>query len=122
MEQKKEKMPLEWVSLKNRTTLEVAVSVAICSKTGRICKMISTSDIWGCLMQVLETDFYLTEDWCEEGKRCLDIQCPLNNTKGSAIRAMLGLTRGETSDDRDFKEIITNAVEVLNKQLGPPKT
>lgn len=64
--------------------------VGICGKSGRIAKVASERDA---LTLLVVQDVYVSGDTCEEGKRCLDFQCSLNETTWASFAASINKKR-----------------------------
>lgn len=83
--------------------------LGICGESKRICKL-------GAIMHVMIIrDIYITDGKCEEATRCIDLDCPLNNT------TLESFCRGTGFSMRKLKKIEPrfNNRETLDCNLGP---
>ena len=64
--------------------------MAFCGKSGHLSKLAPEND-W--LTPTIVRDFYVTDDGCEEGKRCFVFDCPLNHATVASLAAEYALKK-----------------------------
>ena len=98
MEIDTKRFPFTWVKLSHVSTAKNRVWVAICHSTGRIAKLTYPKG-QGLLEIMIVNDTYVTNGRCEEGLRCLDKQCPLNNTTRESFAKSIGVKPTRLPED-----------------------
>lgn len=93
-----EPIPFHWIDRRLLMNTRKQGFLGLCSRTGRIAKVAPPGPM-GALQVAGLNDFYVSDDQCEEGQRCLDIQCDLNRTTEASYRHALGLGKGRFPDD-----------------------
>lgn len=87
MMRRSENYPIMWVKAKFAHGKR-PFFVAYCGKTRHAIK-ISTNVLTVLIVQ----DFYVTGKECEEGKRCLNFDCPLNKATDASLHEAWGMKR-----------------------------
>jgi len=65
-------------------------------------------------------DLYADEKtgWCEEGKRCLALDCPLNRTTRESFLASHGLKQRQLSNQK-FQRLVSNLAQLRAADILP---
>lgn len=70
------RVPIAWIE--ERVVLHGTrkrTMLGVCGESHRICKIATTM-----MTPIVVTDLYIQRGVCEEGRRCLDFDCPMNTT------------------------------------------
>lgn len=111
----KDKVPVLWVEARKVLKTRSRTVLGICGFSKRVFRITSKKDVLSVLMI---QDIYV-EPKCEERYRCLDVDCPKNETTWETLKHYLGIrskkkidierrinyNRGPNGELQDFKEL-----------------